>query len=98
MTPAYVGHFGLAWAPSSKKVVDADLWLPTSKAALVEELGEALRNRASVVLTGELGVGKTTYCARCAAVFPPRASGSPTATTPPWAAATSTASCAWRSA
>lgn len=59
MTPAYVGHFGLACAPFSKEVADADLWLPTSKAALVEELGEALRNRASVVLTGEPGVGKT---------------------------------------
>ncbi|RKH64635.1 general secretion pathway protein GspA [Corallococcus interemptor] len=43
----------------SKEVSDADLWLPTSKAALVEELGEALKNRASVVLTGEPGVGKT---------------------------------------
>ncbi len=59
MTPAYLGHFGLACAPFSKEVADADLWLPTSKAALVEELGEALRNRASVVLTGEPGVGKT---------------------------------------
>ncbi|ATB51297.1 ExeA family protein [Corallococcus macrosporus] len=59
MTPAYLGHFGLTFAPFSKEVSDADLWLPTSKAALVEELGEALRNRASVVLTGEPGVGKT---------------------------------------
>jgi general secretion pathway protein A len=59
MTPAYVGHFGLSCAPFSKEVADADLWLPTSKTALVEELGEALRNRASVVLTGEPGVGKT---------------------------------------
>jgi type II secretory pathway predicted ATPase ExeA len=59
MTPAYVGHFGLTASPFSKEVADADLWLPTSKAALVEELGEALRNRASVVLTGEPGVGKT---------------------------------------
>ena len=59
MTPAYVGHFGLGCAPFSKEVADADLWLPTSKATLVEELGEALRNRASVVLTGEPGVGKT---------------------------------------
>ncbi|GHH05167.1 AAA family ATPase [Comamonas sp. JC664] len=59
MTPAYLGHFGLTCAPFSKEVSDAELWLPTSKAALVEELGEALRNRASVVLTGEPGVGKT---------------------------------------
>lgn len=58
-TPAYLGHFGLSDAPFSKEVADADLWLPTSKAAVVEELSEALRNRASVVLTGEPGVGKT---------------------------------------
>ena len=59
MTPAYVSHFGFSSAPFSKEIADSDLWLPTSKAAVVEELSEALRNRASVVLTGEPGVGKT---------------------------------------
>ena len=57
--PAYLTHFGFSAAPFSKEVGDADLWLPNSKAAVVEELSEALRNRASVVLTGEPGVGKT---------------------------------------
>jgi type II secretory pathway predicted ATPase ExeA len=59
MTPAYLGHFGLNQAPFSKEVADADLWLPASKEALVEELVEAVSERASVVLVGEPGVGKT---------------------------------------
>lgn len=59
MTSAWLGHFGLSAVPFSKEVADMDLWLPTSRAAVVEELAEALRNRASVVLTGEPGVGKT---------------------------------------
>ncbi len=59
MTPAWLGHFGFKEAPFSKEVGDADLWLPTSKAALVDELCEALGDRASVSLVGEPGVGKT---------------------------------------
>ncbi len=59
MTPAYLGFFGLKDAPFSKEISDADLWLPTSKAALVTELCEALSERASVLLVGEPGVGKT---------------------------------------
>jgi type II secretory pathway predicted ATPase ExeA len=35
------------------------LWLPSSKTAVVEELVEALAQRASVSLVGEPGVGKT---------------------------------------
>ncbi|MGH9363386.1 MAG: ExeA family protein, partial [Thermoanaerobaculia bacterium] len=38
---------------------DADLWLPSSKQAAVDALLDALSERASVVLTGEPGVGKT---------------------------------------
>lgn len=59
MTPAYLGFFGLKDAPFSKEIGDADLWLPSSKAALVDELCEALNDRASVLLVGEPGVGKT---------------------------------------
>lgn len=59
MTPAYLSHFDLKEAPFSKEIEDADLWLPTSKKALVEELCEALTQRASVALVGEPGVGKT---------------------------------------
>lgn len=59
MTPAWLGFFGFSDAPFSKEIGDADLWLPSSKAALVDELCEALGQRASVALVGEPGVGKT---------------------------------------
>jgi type II secretory pathway predicted ATPase ExeA len=59
MTPAYLGFFGLKEAPFSKEIGDGDLWLPSSKAALVDELCDALKERASVSLVGEPGVGKT---------------------------------------
>ena len=59
MIPAYLSYFGFKEAPFSKEIGDAELWLPSSKAALVDELCEALHDRASVVLVGEPGVGKT---------------------------------------
>jgi len=59
MTPAYLGHFGLKSAPFTKEIDDADIWLPPSKAALVEELCDALQQRQSLLLVGEPGVGKT---------------------------------------
>lgn len=59
MTPAYLGFFGLGQAPFTKELLDTELWLPSSKAALVDELCESLHGRGSVVLVGEPGVGKT---------------------------------------
>lgn len=59
MTPAYVSTFGLTEAPFSKEIPDADLWLPSSKASLVDAIEEGLAERASVLLVGEPGVGKT---------------------------------------
>jgi general secretion pathway protein A len=56
---AYLAHFGFKEAPFSKEIPDAELWLPTSKLAVVDALIEALDERASVVLVGEPGVGKT---------------------------------------
>jgi hypothetical protein len=47
----------VAIAPS--EVTDGELWLPTSKQAVVDMLVEALDDHASVVLVGEPGVGKT---------------------------------------
>ena len=58
-TPAWLSHFGLRESPFSKEIPDADLWLPPSKATLVDELVEALDERRSVVLLGDPGVGKT---------------------------------------
>jgi len=59
MNPPYLAHFGLKEAPFSKEISDAELWLPPSKKDLVEDLCEAVRERSSVVLVGEPGVGKT---------------------------------------
>jgi len=59
MMPAYLAHFALKAPPFSKEIADADLWLPSSKTELVEELVEAIGERSSVVLVGEPGVGKT---------------------------------------
>jgi type II secretory pathway predicted ATPase ExeA len=59
MTPAYLAAFSLRTAPFSKEIADPDLWLPPSLQTLVDALGDALAERASVLLTGEPGVGKT---------------------------------------
>jgi general secretion pathway protein A len=59
MTAAYISHFDLREPPFSKEIADAELWLPPSKQAVVDDLLEALDERTSVTLTGEPGVGKT---------------------------------------
>jgi type II secretory pathway predicted ATPase ExeA len=59
MTSNELAHFGLTSAPFTKEIDDADLWLPPSKTAAVDELVEGLSARQSVLLTGEPGVGKT---------------------------------------
>jgi type II secretory pathway predicted ATPase ExeA len=51
--------FGLSAEPFSKEIDDADLWLPPSKQALLDELVDAVEARKSVALVGEPGVGKT---------------------------------------
>ena len=59
MTTPYLAHFALNAPPFSKEIPDGDLWLPTSKQAVVDTLLDALTEHASVVLVGEPGVGKT---------------------------------------
>ncbi len=59
MAQPYLAHFALKDPPFSKEVPDAELWLPSSKQAVVDTLLEALDERSSVVLVGEPGVGKT---------------------------------------
>jgi type II secretory pathway predicted ATPase ExeA len=56
---AHLDHFGFTVEPFTKEIDDKDLWLPPSKAPLVDELVEAVEARESVVVTGEPGVGKT---------------------------------------
>lgn len=55
----YLDALGLKEPPFSKEIADADLWLPTSKQVIADGLIEALTERASVLLVGEPGVGKT---------------------------------------
>lgn len=59
MRTADLSWFGLRAAPFSKEIEDDDLWLPSSKVELVDQLADAIEARATVVLTGEPGVGKT---------------------------------------
>ena len=59
MTESYVRFFGFTDAPCNKEVADGELWLPSSKQAVVDEVCEAVQERSQIVLTGEPGVGKT---------------------------------------
>jgi len=59
MINSYVTAFGLRAPPFSKEIDDAALWLPQSKQVIVDAVEEALTERASVLLLGEPGVGKT---------------------------------------
>lgn len=54
-----IAWFGLRAAPFSKEIGDDDLWLPSSRADIVDDMAEAIDTRATVLLTGEPGVGKT---------------------------------------
>lgn len=59
MTASYLAHFGFKSQPFSKEIGDAELWLPPSKKQLVDDLCEAVGDHASILLTGDPGVGKT---------------------------------------
>jgi type II secretory pathway predicted ATPase ExeA len=54
-----LGWFGLRVLPFSKEIAEHDLWLPSSKTELVDDLADAIESRGTVLLTGEPGVGKT---------------------------------------
>jgi type II secretory pathway predicted ATPase ExeA len=56
---SWISTFGFSAHPFSKEIEDPHLWLPPAKQALLEEISAALGERASVLLTGETGVGKT---------------------------------------
>ena len=57
--PRWISHFGLKMVPFAKDIVDHDLWVPSSRKSVVDELAEACHGRGHVSLTGEPGVGKT---------------------------------------
>jgi type II secretory pathway predicted ATPase ExeA len=52
-------HFSLSATPFTKEVADTDLWLPPSRQSAIDDLVECLDSRASALVTGESGVGKT---------------------------------------
>ena len=53
-------HLRLSLVPFSKEVPEDELWLPPSKQSTVDDIIEALHERASITLSGEPGVGKTS--------------------------------------
>lgn len=55
----WVGHFGLRETPFTKDIGATDLWVPKSRAPVIERLVDACRERGHAVLAGEPGVGKT---------------------------------------
>jgi general secretion pathway protein A len=57
--PQWQRHFGLTESPFSKDIGDDDLWMPSSKQALVDELVDAIEAREHALLVGEPGMGKT---------------------------------------
>jgi general secretion pathway protein A len=58
-TTRWLQHWQLNRDPFSKEIDDAELWLPSSKLAVVERLVDTMTERGSVLLVGEPGVGKT---------------------------------------
>jgi type II secretory pathway predicted ATPase ExeA len=58
-TIRWLAHFGMERAPFDKEVEDADLWVPSSRIPLIDELTQACHEHHHVLLTGEPGVGKT---------------------------------------
>ena len=59
MRSSELAHFGANRPPFSKEIEDAELWLPTSKQGIVDDVVAAVEERGSVLLLGEPGVGKT---------------------------------------
>jgi type II secretory pathway predicted ATPase ExeA len=57
--PKWHGHFGLQKAPFDKTIEDDQLWLPERRRAVLDDLGQAVREHQHVLFTGEPGVGKT---------------------------------------
>jgi len=55
----WLEHFGLSEPPFSKEIQEQNLWMPSSKSHLVQQLYEAVSERSSLLLVGEPGVGKT---------------------------------------
>ena len=59
MTESYLRFFELTEAAFSKEIADADLWLPPSKQAVVDESARPSTSTPRCSCIGEPGVGKT---------------------------------------
>jgi general secretion pathway protein A len=59
MRSSELAYFGANRPPFSKETEDAELWLPASRRALVDDVVAAVEERGSVLLLGDPGVGKT---------------------------------------
>ncbi len=59
MTPQWLSFFGFERPPFGKDVADADLWLPSSRKEIVNEIVEGVSEQGHVLLVGDPGVGKT---------------------------------------
>lgn len=57
--PRWISYFALKAAPFSKEIADQDLWVPSSRRVILDELVGACHQRGHALLTGEPGVGKT---------------------------------------
>jgi type II secretory pathway predicted ATPase ExeA len=68
----HLGFYGLASAPFRAGVDPGRLWLGPEQRAVLETLAEAVRDRGGILLlTGEVGTGKTTLAQRLAATVRP---------------------------
>jgi type II secretory pathway predicted ATPase ExeA len=59
MTVQWLAHFGFQSVPFSKDIDATELWLPSSRQHIIDELVDACTEHRHVLLTGEPGVGKT---------------------------------------
>lgn len=55
----WMAHFGLTTAPFAKDIDDGDLWLPSSREAVVDTIVEAAEEHQHTLLVSEPGVGKS---------------------------------------
>ncbi|MCP5045186.1 MAG: AAA family ATPase [bacterium] len=59
MKSQWLSAFGLQRSPFAKDVSDTDLWLPSSRTEIVDEIVDGVSDQGHVLLVGEPGVGKT---------------------------------------
>ena len=63
MTPHWLSFFGFERPPFGKDIADADLWLPSSRKEIVDEIVEGVSEQGHVLLVGEPGLLGPLACA-----------------------------------